>query len=128
MGSSARLVQQSTSKPFPIRAGLITPSPCKRHLRAARRKEGGYPSQSHRSAGCRMAALLSWSGPRCIERGVHVDSNAFAEIVANELKIRRQPLGSTTWKRKKLKRAIESDWCYYFAAVQLEAYAAALRK
>jgi Uma2 family endonuclease len=53
--------------------------------------------------------------------------DAFVAIVANELRIRRQPLGSTTWKRKKLKRAIESDLCYYFAAAKLEAYAAALR-
>jgi Uma2 family endonuclease len=52
---------------------------------------------------------------------------AFVAIVAGELKIKRQPLGSTTWKRKKLKRAIESDLCYYFDPAKLNAYAAALR-
>ena len=52
---------------------------------------------------------------------------AFIAIVAGELKIERQPLGSTTWKRKKLKRAIESDLCYYFDPAKLAAYAAALR-
>jgi hypothetical protein len=36
---------------------------------------------------------------------------AFIAIVAGELKIKRQPLGSTTWKRQKLNRAIESDLC-----------------
>jgi Uma2 family endonuclease len=30
-------------------------------------------------------------------------------FVASELKIERQPMGSTTWKRKKLKLAIEPD-------------------
>ena len=49
----------------------------------------------------------------------------FIMIVAGELKIERQPMGSTTWKRKKLKRAIESDVCYYFDPVKLTAAAAA---
>ena len=49
----------------------------------------------------------------------------FIMIVASELKIRRQPMGSTTWKRKKLKRAIESDVCYYFGPAKLAAAAAA---
>ena len=52
---------------------------------------------------------------------------AFVAIVAGELKIKRQPLGSTTWTRKKLKRAIESDLCYYFDPAKLDAYAAAHR-
>jgi Uma2 family endonuclease len=39
----------------------------------------------------------------------------FVMIVASELKIERQPMGSTTWKRKKLKRAIES---YHQVGVQ----------
>jgi hypothetical protein len=43
----------------------------------------------------------------------------FITIVAGELRIERQPMGSTTWKRKKLKRAIESDICYYFDPVKL---------
>jgi Uma2 family endonuclease len=49
----------------------------------------------------------------------------FIMIVASELKIERQPMGSTTWKRKKLKRAIESDVCYYFDPAKLTAAAAA---
>jgi Uma2 family endonuclease len=49
----------------------------------------------------------------------------FIMIVAGELKIERQPMGSTTWKRKKLKRAIESDLCYYFDPAKLAAVAAA---
>ena len=52
---------------------------------------------------------------------------AFIAIVAGELMIVRQPLGSTTWKRRKLKRAIESDLCYYFVPDKVAAYAAALR-
>jgi Uma2 family endonuclease len=38
--------------------------------------------------------------------------DVFISIVANELGIVRQPVGSTTWKRKKLKRAIEPDSSY----------------
>ena len=34
-------------------------------------------------------------------------------------------MGSTTWKRKKLKRAIESDICYYFDPAKLAALSAA---
>jgi Uma2 family endonuclease len=49
----------------------------------------------------------------------------FIMIVASELRIERQPMGSTTWKRKKLRRAIESDVCYYFDPVKLAAAAAA---
>jgi Uma2 family endonuclease len=49
----------------------------------------------------------------------------FIMIVAGELKVERQPMGSTTWKRKKLKRAIESDLCYYFDPAKLAAAAAA---
>jgi Uma2 family endonuclease len=51
----------------------------------------------------------------------------FISIVAGELKIQRQPMGSTAWKRKKLKRAIESDLCYYFDPAKLAAAAAAAR-
>jgi Uma2 family endonuclease len=50
---------------------------------------------------------------------------AFIAIVAGELKIERRPMGSTTWKRKNLKRAIESDLCYYFDPVKLAAATAA---
>ena len=35
-------------------------------------------------------------------------------IVAEELAIDCQSVGSTTWKRKKIKRGVESDLCYYF--------------
>ncbi len=49
----------------------------------------------------------------------------FIMIVASELKVERQPMGSTTWKRKKLKRAIESDVCYYFDPAKLAAVASA---
>jgi Uma2 family endonuclease len=35
-------------------------------------------------------------------------------IVAWELKIKKRPVGSTTWKRDHLKRAIEADTSYYF--------------
>ncbi len=49
----------------------------------------------------------------------------FIMIVAGELKVERQPMGSTTWKRKKLKRAIESDVCYYFDPAKLAAAATA---
>jgi hypothetical protein len=34
-------------------------------------------------------------------------------------------MGSTTWRRKGLKRAVESDLCYYFDPVKLAAAAAA---
>ncbi len=57
----------------------------------------------------RLKSLLDW----------------FIMTVAGELKIERQPMGSTTWKRKKLKRAIESDLCYYFDPAKLAAAAAA---
>ena len=49
----------------------------------------------------------------------------FIMIVASELKVEHQPMGSTTWKRKKLKCAIESDLCYYFDPAKLAAAAAA---
>jgi Uma2 family endonuclease len=49
----------------------------------------------------------------------------FITFVAGELKIRSQPMGSTTWRRKGLERAIESDLCYYFDPAKLAAAAAA---
>jgi Uma2 family endonuclease len=52
---------------------------------------------------------------------------AFIAIVAGELKIQRQPLGSTTWRRENVKRAIESDLCYYFLPEKIAAYADARR-
>ena len=49
----------------------------------------------------------------------------FIMIVAEELRIRNEPMGSTTWKRKGLERASESDLCYYFDLAKLTAVAAA---
>jgi Uma2 family endonuclease len=46
-------------------------------------------------------------------------------VAAGELKIRSEPMGSTTWRRKGLRRAIESDLCYYFDPAKLAAAAAA---
>jgi Uma2 family endonuclease len=39
----------------------------------------------------------------------------FIEILTLELRIRIKSLGSTTWKRKELRRGLESDECYYIA-------------
>jgi Uma2 family endonuclease len=50
----------------------------------------------------------------------------FIMIVAEGLKIRSEPMGSTTWRRKGLKRAIESDLCYYFDPAKLAVAAAAM--
>ncbi len=49
----------------------------------------------------------------------------FVMVVAGELKIERQPMGSTTWRRKTIKRGVESDLCYYFDPAKLAAAAAA---
>jgi Uma2 family endonuclease len=49
----------------------------------------------------------------------------FIVIVAGELLIRSEPMGSTTWRREGLKRAIEPDLCYYFDPAKLAAAAAA---
>jgi hypothetical protein len=40
--------------------------------------------------------------------------DAFVAIIAEELGIKNQPLGSTTWKCKKLNCGVEPDSCYYF--------------
>jgi Uma2 family endonuclease len=50
---------------------------------------------------------------------------SFIAIVAGELEIRRQPMGSTTWRRKDLERGIESDLCYFFDPVKMRIAAAA---
>jgi Uma2 family endonuclease len=50
---------------------------------------------------------------------------SFIAIVAGELEIRRQPMGSTTWRRKDLERGIESDLCYFFDPVKMKIAAAA---
>jgi Uma2 family endonuclease len=44
----------------------------------------------------------------------------FVEIISEELKIECIPMGSTTWKRKQVKRGIESDQCYYFDPATIE--------
>jgi Uma2 family endonuclease len=49
----------------------------------------------------------------------------FVHLVAGELAIERQAVGSTTWKRKKVNRGVESDLCYYFDPVKLANYNAA---
>ena len=51
--------------------------------------------------------------------------DAFIAIVAGELAIEREAVGSTTWKRKKVKRGIESDLSYYFDAEKIAACALA---
>jgi Uma2 family endonuclease len=52
----------------------------------------------------------------------------FVAIVADELAIEFQPQGSTTWKRKRVKRGVEPDSCFYFNAEKLLACAAAEEK
>ncbi len=47
--------------------------------------------------------------------------DAFVSIVAEELTIDCQSVGSTTWKRKKIKRGVESDLCYYFDPAKINA-------
>ncbi len=44
------------------------------------------------------------------------------------LRIEYQPQGSTTWKRKKVKRGVEPDSCFYFKPEKLLACAAAEAK
>jgi Uma2 family endonuclease len=48
--------------------------------------------------------------------------DAFIAIVARELGVEHRAVGSTTWKRKKVKRGIESNMSYYFDAAKLTAY------
>jgi Uma2 family endonuclease len=47
--------------------------------------------------------------------------DAFVGIVAEELTIDCQSVGSTTWKRKRVKRGVESDLCYYFDPAKITA-------
>jgi Uma2 family endonuclease len=54
--------------------------------------------------------------------------DAFIAIVARELGVDHRAVGSTTWKRKKVKRGIESDVSYYFDAAKLAAYAEAFAR
>jgi Uma2 family endonuclease len=52
-------------------------------------------------------------------------TDAFIAIVAGELAIEREVVGSTTWKRKRIKRGIESDLSYYFDSAKIAACALA---
>ena len=54
--------------------------------------------------------------------------DTFIAIVADEVRIEHQPQGSTTWKRKKVKRGVEPDSCFYFKPEKLLACAAAEAK
>jgi hypothetical protein len=54
--------------------------------------------------------------------------DAFIAIVARELGVEHQAVGSTTWKRKTVKRGIESDVSYYFDAAKRVAFAAAFAR
>ena len=49
----------------------------------------------------------------------------FIVIVAGELRIRSEPMGSTTWRREGLERAIEPDLCSYFDPANFATAAAA---
>jgi Uma2 family endonuclease len=51
--------------------------------------------------------------------------DAFIAVVAGELAIEREAVGSTTWKRKNVKRGIESDLSYYFDLEKIAACALA---
>ena len=53
--------------------------------------------------------------------------DAFIAMMARELGLEHQAIGSTSWKRKKVKRGIESDVSYYFDVAKLMAYAEAFR-
>ena len=55
-------------------------------------------------------------------------TDVFIAIVAGELDIDYQALGSTTWKRKKVGRGVEADSSYYFDREKLLAFAAAVEK
>jgi Uma2 family endonuclease len=50
----------------------------------------------------------------------------FVNVVSEELRIDLRGTGSTTWKRKKLKRGIAADLSYYFDPAKLVAYDARL--
>ncbi len=65
--------------------------------------------------------------------GVYHDSvksrmDAFIGIVAGELSVDHEAIGSATWKRKNVERGIEPDLSYYFEAVKLAIYAAGIAR
>jgi Uma2 family endonuclease len=61
-----------------------------------------------------------------LHEGYKTQTDIFITNVADELGIIHQPLGSTTWKRKKVQRGVEPDSCYYFDREKILAYAAAM--
>jgi Uma2 family endonuclease len=54
--------------------------------------------------------------------------DAFIAMIARELVLEHQAIGSTSWKRKNVKRGIESDVSYYFDVAKLMAYAEAFKR
>jgi Uma2 family endonuclease len=78
----------------------------------------------HRIAydGTNIEMLLILSAPH---EGQASWVDLFIWNVTSALKIRRQPMGSTTWRRKHLNRAIEPDSAYYFDPAKMAALAAA---
>ena len=52
----------------------------------------------------------------------------FIATIATEMGVEHQPVGSTTWKRKKVKRGVESDLCYYFDPAKLVTFAEAFAR
>ena len=59
-------------------------------------------------------------GPR--HESLKDDLGQFVHLVAGELLIERRGVGSTTWKRKAIKRGIESDLCYYFDPAKIASF------
>jgi Uma2 family endonuclease len=52
----------------------------------------------------------------------------FIATIAAELGVEHQPIGSTTWKRKSVKRGVESDLCYYFDHAKLATFTEAFAR
>ena len=52
----------------------------------------------------------------------------FIATIAAELGVEHQPVGSTTWKRKNVKRGVESDLCYYFDPAKLVTFTEAFAR
>jgi Uma2 family endonuclease len=54
--------------------------------------------------------------------------DALIAIIAMELGLEHRAVGSTSWKRKKIKRGIESDVSYYFDVAKVMAYTEAFKR
>ena len=52
----------------------------------------------------------------------------FIATIATELGIEHQQVGSTTWKRKSVKRGVDSDLCYYFDHAKLATFTEAFAR